>query len=117
MDAAKVREGVTAIAESWAADRAARQQRRALDPADFTALRDAGFTLTGIAADAGGIWRDIRSCQQTVTVQMYFAKPGAVADTMSKVLRECASKHVRVLLLLDGFGAQSLSKEWRRALT
>src|SRR5207248_9949179 len=63
------------------------------------------------------LWRDIRSGQQTVTVQMYFAKPGAVADTMSKVLRECASKHVRVLLLLDGFGAQSLSKEWRRALS
>lgn len=66
MDVAKVREGVTAIAGSWAADRAARQQRRALDPADFAALRDAGFTLTGIPTDAGGIWSDTRSSTRDV---------------------------------------------------
>jgi alkylation response protein AidB-like acyl-CoA dehydrogenase len=66
VNAGKVLEGVTAIADSWAADRAARQQRRALDPADFAALREAGFTLTGIPADAGGIWRDIRSSTRDV---------------------------------------------------
>src|ERR1044071_5460694 len=58
------------------------------------------------------LWRDIRACQQTVTVQMYFAKPGAVADTMSEVLRECARRKVRVLVLLDAFGAQSLADKW-----
>ncbi|AHG87996.1 Phospholipase D-like domain protein [Gemmatirosa kalamazoonensis] len=63
------------------------------------------------------LWQDIRTCRQTVTVQMYFAKPGAVADTMGAVLRECAKRGVRVLLLLDGFGAQSLTKEWRASLT
>lgn len=62
------------------------------------------------------LWADIRSCRRTVTVQMYFAKPGAVADTMSAVLRACARRGVRVLLLLDGFGAQSLSDEWRDSL-
>ena len=66
MDATKILEGVTALAESWAADRAARQRRRALDPADFEALRDAGFTLTGIPADDGGIWRDIRTSTRDV---------------------------------------------------
>ena len=58
------------------------------------------------------LWRDLRTCQRAVTVQMYFAKPGAVADTMAQVLGECARKKVRVLLLLDGFGTQSLEKEW-----
>lgn len=58
------------------------------------------------------LWRDIRTCQHTVTVQMYFAKPGAVADTMAAVLAECARRRVRVLLLLDGFGAQTLSRRW-----
>jgi cardiolipin synthase len=43
---------------------------------------------------------------------MYFAKPGAVADTMAAVLGECARRGVRVLLLLDGFGAQSLQRQW-----
>jgi cardiolipin synthase len=63
------------------------------------------------------LWRDLRSCQRTVTVQMYFAKPGAIADTMATVLRDCARRGVRVLLLLDGFGAQSLAREWAKSLT
>ena len=58
------------------------------------------------------LWRDIRSCRHTVTVQMYFAKPGAVADTMAAALADCARRGARVLLLLDGFGAQTLSRQW-----
>ena len=62
------------------------------------------------------LWRDIRSCQHTVTVQMYFAKPGAVADTMAAALGDCAHRGARVLLLLDGFGAQTLSRRWADAV-
>jgi cardiolipin synthase len=62
------------------------------------------------------LWRDLRSCRRTVTVQMYFAQPGAVADTMSAVLRECARRQVRVLVLLDAFGAQTLANEWVKPL-
>jgi cardiolipin synthase len=58
------------------------------------------------------LWRDLRTCRQSVTVQMYFAKPGAIADTMAAVLGECARRGVRVLLLLDGFGAQGLQRRW-----
>jgi cardiolipin synthase len=62
------------------------------------------------------LWRDIRSCQHTVTVQMYFSKPGKVADSLASVLGDCARRGARVLLLLDGFGSQSLSKQWREGL-
>jgi len=58
------------------------------------------------------LWADIRSARQTVTVQMYFAKPGAVADSMAKCLAERARAKVRVLLLLDAFGAQGLAGAW-----
>lgn len=58
------------------------------------------------------LWRDLRSCQGTVTVQMYFSKPGAVADSMAAALEGCARRKVRVLLLLDGFGSQDLQKSW-----
>ncbi|GLC28349.1 phospholipase D-like domain-containing protein [Roseisolibacter agri] len=58
------------------------------------------------------LWRDLRTCQRAVTVQMYFAQPGAIADTMAQVLTECARKKARVLLLLDGFGAQTLAEKW-----
>ena len=58
------------------------------------------------------VWQDLRSAKQTITIQMYFAKPGAVADTFSKYLRERARARVRVLLLLDAFGAQDLRGAW-----
>jgi cardiolipin synthase A/B len=58
------------------------------------------------------IWRDIASAKRTLTVQMYYSQPGAVADTMAKYLTERARAHVRVLLLLDAFGSQPLKNEW-----
>jgi cardiolipin synthase len=58
------------------------------------------------------LWKDIASAQQTVTVQMYYSQPGAVADTMAKYLIDRAQHKVRVLLLLDAFGSQPLKREW-----
>ena len=58
------------------------------------------------------LWADIRSAQRTITVQMYFSKPGAVADSMGTYLAERARAKVRVLVLLDAFGSQDLSGKW-----
>ena len=58
------------------------------------------------------LWRDLAAAQQTITVQLYFCQPGAVADTMAKYLSERARAKVRVLLLLDAFGAGPLKDEW-----
>ncbi|HEX6626738.1 MAG TPA: phospholipase D-like domain-containing protein [Gemmatimonadaceae bacterium] len=58
------------------------------------------------------LWKDIASAQQTVTVQMYYSQPGAVADTMAKYLIDRAEHKVRVLLLLDAFGSQPLKRDW-----
>jgi cardiolipin synthase A/B len=58
------------------------------------------------------LWKDLASAQRTITVQMYYSQPGAVADTMAKYLIEKARQKVRVLLLLDAFGSQPLKKEW-----
>jgi len=62
------------------------------------------------------LWKDISSAQQTVTVQMYYSQPGAVADTLSKYLIDRAQHKVRVLLLLDAFGSQPLKRDWIRGL-
>jgi len=62
------------------------------------------------------LWADLRSARRSITVQMYFSKPGAVADTMAAILSERAKSGVRVLLLLDAFGSQSLKKEWGEKL-
>ncbi|HUQ97963.1 MAG TPA: phospholipase D-like domain-containing protein [Gemmatimonadaceae bacterium] len=58
------------------------------------------------------LWRDIAAAQHTITVQMYYSQPGAVADTMAKYLIERATHKVRCLLLLDAFGSQPLKREW-----
>ncbi len=58
------------------------------------------------------LWKDIASAQRTLTVQLYFSQPGAVADTMAKYLAERARAKVRVLLLLDAFGSGPLKDEW-----
>src|SRR5256885_1754095 len=58
------------------------------------------------------LWQDLAGAQQTITVQMYYSQPGAVADTMQKYLIERAQHKVRVLLLLDAFGSQPLKRDW-----
>jgi len=71
-------------------------------------------------ADNGSVypplWADLRSARQTITVQMYYSLPGQVADTLAAILRERAHAKVRVLLLLDAFGSQHLSRAWIRSL-
>lgn len=62
------------------------------------------------------LWQDIRSARQTLTIQMYFSKPGAVADTIALYLSERARAKVRVLLLLDAFGSQGLAGDWVKQL-
>jgi cardiolipin synthase A/B len=58
------------------------------------------------------LWADLRAARRSITVQMYYSLPGAVADTMSAVLRERARAHVRVLFLVDAFGSQHLSRAY-----
>jgi cardiolipin synthase len=63
------------------------------------------------------LWQDLRSAQRTITVQMYYSLPGAVADSMATILRERARAKVRVLFLVDAFGSQHLSKSYMKSLT
>jgi cardiolipin synthase len=58
------------------------------------------------------LWADLRGAKENITVQMYYSRPGAVADSMAAILSERARAGVRVLLLLDAFGSQSLKKVW-----
>ena len=52
---------LTDIAASWADQRAERQQRRHLDPADFKALADAGFLLAAVPEAQGGTWQSVEA--------------------------------------------------------
>ena len=68
----------------------------------------------GVVYDS--LWRDLRSARSTITMQMYYSLPGAIADTLARILRERAAAGVRVLLLLDAFGSQHLVGDWTDSL-
>jgi cardiolipin synthase len=101
----------------------------ALDPTDTLAVSDAQFVrmlelYTGTHIDPGNsvqhllngngtyplLWRDLTSARRTITMQMYYAKPGWVSDTLATILAERARAGVRVLLLFDAFGAEAMGR-------
>jgi alkylation response protein AidB-like acyl-CoA dehydrogenase len=57
----EVQARVSALANRFAPEREARSRRTALDRADFVALADAGFLLTGVPEASGGLWRGLDS--------------------------------------------------------
>lgn len=59
------------------------------------------------------LWADMRSAKRSLTAQMYYSKPGAVADTFAKILAERSRNGVQVLLLLDAFGSGPVLKDER----
>lgn len=54
------------------------------------------------------LWRDLRSARRSITVQMYYAGPGRVANRVSHLLIERARAGVDVFFLHDAFGTQDL---------
>jgi cardiolipin synthase len=51
------------------------------------------------------LWADLRSARRAITVQMYYAAPGRVADSLGAILAERARAGVAVYLLFDAFGS------------
>ena len=62
------------------------------------------------------LWDDIRSATRAVTFQGYYAQPGRMADTLGSLLIDRARAGVRILMILDAFGAQNLDARWVDAL-
>jgi cardiolipin synthase len=86
----------------------------------FTGTHVFAGNIVEQALDGNGtyprLWADLRSAKHTITVQMYYSLPGAVADTMAAILKERAQAKVRVLFLIDAFGSQHLSRDWLESL-
>ena len=99
--------------------------------ADVPAVSDARFgatatLLTGtrlttgnhveVLTDGDGtfprLWNDLRSARRSITVQMYYAGPGAVADSATRLLAGRARAGVDVYFLYDSFGAQDFPRRY-----
>src|SRR5438445_2193625 len=66
MEASEVQKRVAAVAADFARDRPSRQLRRSLEQNDFKRLADAGFLLTGVPAEMGGLWLDTQKSTRLV---------------------------------------------------
>lgn len=57
------------------------------------------------------LWDDLRSAKRFITLQLYYCKPGRMADILSEILIDRARAGVTVLFLYDAFGT-SFKKEY-----
>jgi alkylation response protein AidB-like acyl-CoA dehydrogenase len=63
----EVRKAVADVAAGFAAAHHERSERRTLDPDDFRRLAQAGFLLTGVPAEHGGLWRGLAASVRDYT--------------------------------------------------
>jgi len=61
------------------------------------------------------LWDDLRRARTSITMQMYYCKPGRMAETLKEILVERAQAGVQVLFLYDWFGT-SFKKKYVQAL-
>jgi cardiolipin synthase len=61
-------------------------------------------------------FEDLEAAEHSITLQMYYCKPGRLAERLHRVLCDRARAGVRVLFLWDAFGSQDLSDEYRETL-
>ncbi|MEX2572433.1 MAG: phospholipase D-like domain-containing protein [Gemmatimonadota bacterium] len=59
---------------------------------------------------------DLQNAEDLVTLQVFWFKPGRLAERIRQVLEERARAGVRVYCLFDYFGSQGLPKEYRESL-
>jgi cardiolipin synthase len=62
------------------------------------------------------LWQDLRGAERSVSVRVYYAAPGLVADTLSDILAARAQAGVDVYFLYDAFGAADLPARYFQTL-
>ncbi|MGA7730232.1 MAG: acyl-CoA dehydrogenase family protein [Chloroflexia bacterium] len=67
MDTRTVLENIRGISAGFSQDRTTRQRRRKLIQDDFDHLRDAGFLLTAVPVEQGGLWENVARSTRPVS--------------------------------------------------
>jgi cardiolipin synthase A/B len=62
------------------------------------------------------LWNDLRSARHTITLQLYYCRPGRMADELREILLERTRAGVKVLFLRDALGSGELTKEYVQSL-
>ena len=62
------------------------------------------------------LYDDLRRARRSITLQLYYCKPGRMADEFAEIMLERAAAGVRVLFLRDAFGSAPLPAEYLERL-
>ena len=62
------------------------------------------------------LWSDLRSARHSITVQLYYAGPGTVADETFRILAARARAGIDVFFLYDAFGTEDLPRRYIESL-
>ena len=62
------------------------------------------------------IWQDVRAARRLVIAQLYYCKPGAVADSLKRALMDAAQRGLHTYALFDAFGAADLTDPYLDSL-
>ncbi len=62
------------------------------------------------------LWDDLRNARFSITIQMYYALPGEVTETLAQILIERALAGVSVYVLYDAFGAKAMGGAYAERL-
>ena len=104
----EVRAAIVDIARDFAAHRSERLGRRSLGPDDFARLERAGFLLTGVPAQQGGLWRGLAKSVREYTELVRLLAEGDACVAL------VAAMHPSVLSFwLAAAEPQSDSAAWR----
>ncbi|MEW5929028.1 MAG: phospholipase D-like domain-containing protein [Gemmatimonadota bacterium] len=86
----------------------------------LTGTRFSDATAVELLCDGDGLFprlfADLRAARRLITLQIFWFRPGRLADRLRDVLAERARAGVRVLVLLDYFGARGLGDGYVRSL-
>ena len=62
------------------------------------------------------LWEDLRHARHSITLQLYYCKPGRMADEFAEIVIDRAKAGVRVQFLRDAFGSGPLPDEYLERL-
>ena len=62
------------------------------------------------------LWADLRSAQESITLQLYYGAPGRMAQSLEEILVDRARAGVRVFVLYDAFGTVDIPVNHRDVL-
>jgi cardiolipin synthase len=62
------------------------------------------------------LWDDLRSAQESITLQLYYGASGRMAKTLEQILLDRSKAGVRVFVLYDAFGTVDMPADHRDAL-